>query len=63
MRYIEKMIVPSGTKVKTGDPLILCVNQDLIAQKKELEATLKEYELRQNLAETRDRMEARILND
>lgn len=61
--YIEKVIVPSGSKVKTGDPLIVCVNQDLETQKKELDSIVKEYELRHNLAETRDRMEARILKD
>jgi putative peptide zinc metalloprotease protein len=61
--YIEKVIVRSGTKVKTGDPLIVCANQDLMMQKKELDATLKEYELRHSLAETRDRMETRILKD
>lgn len=61
--YIENIIVQSGSEVKKGEPLVTCMNNDLITQKKELDAIQKEYEIRYSLAETRDRTEARILKD
>jgi len=61
--YIENIIVESGVRVQKGEPLVKCMNNDLIAKKKELDAIKKEYEVRYSLAETRDRTEARILKD
>ncbi|NLD37775.1 MAG: peptidase M50 [Desulfatiglans sp.] len=61
--YIKKIVSQSGAKVKKGEPLVICLNNDLLAQKKELDAIQREYEVRYSLAETRDRTEARILKD
>lgn len=61
--FIKNIIAVPGEEVKKGTPLIVCENPLLIVEKVELEYSLKEYELRYRLAKTRDRIEAKILED
>lgn len=61
--FIKKIVAVSGEEVKKGAPLIICENPELAAEKKELESSLEEYDLRLDLAKTRDRTEAKILRD
>lgn len=61
--FIKDIIAVPGEEVKKGTPLIVCENQVLLAEKKELEFSLEEYELKYTLAKTRNRTEAKILQD
>ncbi len=61
--FIKDVPAVSGSEVKKGTPLIICRNSQLETAKKELESTLEEYEQRYSLAKTRDRTEAKILED
>ncbi len=61
--FIKEIAAVSGQEVKKGAPLIICENQELTAEKKELEYSLEEYEWRLGVARTRDRTETKILQD
>ncbi|MBN1276980.1 MAG: efflux RND transporter periplasmic adaptor subunit [Deltaproteobacteria bacterium] len=61
--FIKEILVTPGKEVQKGTPLIRCENPELITEKKELESSLEEYELRLELARTRDRTETKILQD
>jgi putative peptide zinc metalloprotease protein len=61
--FIKDIIAVPGEEVKKGTPLIACENPVLFTEKKELEFSLEEYELKYMLAKTRNRIEAKILED
>ncbi|MEW6079749.1 MAG: efflux RND transporter periplasmic adaptor subunit [Thermodesulfobacteriota bacterium] len=60
---VDAVIVPPGTTVKAGDPLIRCVNPDIDEEEKALEAKLREYQARHLLAMVTDRTQERIMRE
>ncbi|WP_321417639.1 peptidase M50 [uncultured Desulfobacter sp.] len=61
--FITKIATISGTRVKENTPLIMCANSELESMKKELEYSLEEYQLRYDLAKTRDRTETKVIEE
>lgn len=61
--FVKDIIAVPGEEVKKGIPLIVCENPGLFAERKELEFSLEEYELKYMLAKTRNETEAKILQD
>ncbi len=61
--FVERVVASPGTQVRAGDPLIRCRNADLAAEERVLEARLRELSAKLRRSQTRDRIEAEILQD
>jgi putative peptide zinc metalloprotease protein len=61
--FIVRLLAPTGTQVKRGDPLILCEAQKLDKEVNVLKGNLGEVEARYQLSRATDRAAAEILRD
>ena len=61
--FIRQVLVPSGTRVVDGVPLLLCEDPELNVQIEILEAQLAEFQARYQFSRTNDLSEAEILKE